>query len=206
MKTNKKIRFEYVIATLLIIMLISAGCTPKRVTRVKSSETTDLSGRWNDTDSRLVSQAMIGDVLNRNWLMDFRQEEGRKPRVIVGTVVNRSHEHIAVKSFTKDLERELINSGRISFVASAGERKELRSERMEQQTHASEETAKRLAQEKAADFMLKGSIITILDELDGTKVKFYQINLELINIESNEKVWIGDKKIKKVIDRDSHKF
>jgi penicillin-binding protein activator len=198
--------FRWVLPIILITMLILVGCTPKRVTRVKSSEVTDLSGRWNDTDSRLVSQAMVGDVLSRFWLNDFSQKENRKPRVIVGTVVNRSHEHIATNSFVKDLERELINSGRVSFVASSGERKELRQERKDQQTQSSEETAKRLAQETAADFMLKGSILTIIDQLDGTKVKFYQINLELINIESNEKVWIGDKKIKKVVDRDSRKF
>lgn len=198
--------FRWVLPIILITMLILVGCAPKRVTRVESSEVTDLSGRWNDTDSRLVSQAMVGDVLSRYWLNDFSQKEGRKPRVIVGTVVNRSHEHIATNTFVKDLERELINSGRVTFVASSGERKELREERKDQQTQSSEETAKRLAQETAADFMLKGSIVTIIDELDGTKVKFYQINLELINIESNEKVWIGDKKIKKVIDRDSRKF
>jgi penicillin-binding protein activator len=189
---------------ILIALFVGIGCTPKRVTRVSSSEVTDLSGRWNDTDSRLVSRGMIDDVLSRNWLSDFSQKERRKPRVIVGTVVNRSHEHIATRSFVKDLERELINSGRISFVASKGERQELRQERQDQQTQSSAATAKRLAQEKAADFMLKGSILTILDELKGTKIKFYQINLELINIEDNEKVWIGEKKIKKIVEKDGY--
>ncbi len=191
--------FHLIIAVALVALFITAGCTPKRVTRVGTSEVTDLSGKWNDTDSRLVSRGMIDDVLSRMWLRDYSRKEGRKPRVIVGTVANRSHEHIAVDSFVKDLERELINSGRISFVASKSERVELREERENQQTQSSQETAKRLVQEKAADFMLKGAILTILDELEGTKVKFYQINLELINIEDNEKVWIGEKKIKKVI-------
>ena len=30
------------------------GCGSRTITRVDSSEVIDLSGRWNDTDSRLV--------------------------------------------------------------------------------------------------------------------------------------------------------
>ena len=35
---------------------------------------------------------------------------------------------------------------------------------------------------------------------------FYKINLELTNIETNEKVWIGDKQIKKVVGQAKLKF
>ncbi|MBF0288200.1 MAG: penicillin-binding protein activator LpoB [SAR324 cluster bacterium] len=193
------------IGVLIIFFIMSCGAS-RKVSRVGTSEATDLSGRWNDTDSRLVAEAMIRDILKRPWLDDFSDREDRKPRMIVGTVINRSHEHIAVQTFVKDLERELINSGKVSFVASKSERQEVREERDDQQMEASEETAKRLAQEAAADYMLRGSLNTILDESGDTKVIFYQTNLELIDIESSEKVWIGQKKIKKVVERSSYKY
>ncbi len=196
----------YGLIGLLVIFFILGCGAPRKVSRVGSAETTDLSGRWNDTDSRLVAEAMIRDILRRPWLEDFADREDRKPRVIVGSVINRSHEHIAIQTFVKDLERELINSGKVSFVASKTERQEVRQERDDQQMEASEETAKRLAQEAAADYMLRGSLNTILDESGGTKVIFYQTNLELIDIESNEKVWIGQKKIKKVIERSRYTY
>jgi hypothetical protein len=98
-----------------------------------------------------------------------------------------------------DFERELINSGQVKFVASRMQRDEVRDERMDQQTYASEETAKRMAQETGADFMLQGSIKSINDRIEGEEIRFYQTDLELINIESNEKVWIGNNKIKKSI-------
>jgi len=47
--------------------------------------------------------------------------------------------------------------------------------------------------------MLKGGIKTLIDAVDGQQVKFYQIDMELIHVENNEKVWIGSKKIKKVV-------
>jgi len=183
-----------------IAMALSA-CGGMKVSRVEPDTTTDLSGRWNDTDSRLVAQEMVGDALSRPWLDRFLGQRGKEPTVIVGTVVNRSHEHINVQTFIKDLERELTNSGRVIFVASKTERQEVREERLDQQEFSSEETAKRLGEEKGADYMLKGTINTILDEKKGTKAVFYQVDLEMIDMEKNIKAWIGQKKIKKILKR-----
>jgi uncharacterized protein (TIGR02722 family) len=162
----------------------------------------DLSGKWNDTDSRFVSEAMIDDCLNRPWLQKYRQRhKENSPVVIVGTVRNMSHEHINVQTFVKDLERALINSGEVEFVSSKVERGEMREERKDQARHSSEETAKSEGEEVGADFMLKGTINSILDKVEGKAVMFYQVNLELHNIETHKVVWIGEKKIKKYIKR-----
>ena len=150
-----------------------------------------------------VSAEMISDLANRPWIEEYTAQNGQKPVVIVGTVRNKSSEHIETETFTKDLERELINSGRVKFVANTIERGELRQERKEQQTWSREETQQRLAAETGADHMLVGSIKTISDQEGKKEVKFYQVDLELINLESNEKAWIGSKKIKKYIKKSS---
>lgn len=185
----------------LCILTIS-GCASTKVERIGVDETVDLSGRWNDSDSRMVSEEMIGDVLSRSWVDKFRgSHRGQAPTVIVGTVRNRSDEHINTRTFVKDLERSLINSGEIEFVAARGEREDLRDERKDQASHASEATAKDEGEEIGADFMLTGSINTITDQIEGKQVKYYQVNLELINIETHKKVWIGEKKIKKIVEQ-----
>ena len=191
---------------MLMITFALSACGGMKVSRVAPDTTTDLSGRWNDTDSRLVAQEMVGEALNRPWVDKFVKQRRKEPTVIVGTVVNNSHEHINVQTFIKDLERELTNSGRVIFVASRSEREEVREERQEQQEFASEETAKGLGKEIGADYMLKGTIHTILDEAKGTKAIFYQVDLELIDIENNTKVWFGQKKIKKIIERSRFGF
>lgn len=189
---------------LTILVLVAGvaftGCKTK-VKRVGTEETIDLSGRWNDTDSQLVSAEMIGDLASRSWIEEYTAKNGQEPVVIVGTVRNKSSEHIETETFTKDLERELINSGRVKFVANPIERGELRQERKEQQTWAREETQKRIAAETGADYMLQGGIKTIIDQEGKESVKFYQVDLELVHLESNEKVWIGSKKIKKLVKR-----
>ncbi|MCP4581976.1 MAG: penicillin-binding protein activator LpoB [candidate division Zixibacteria bacterium] len=190
----------------LISFLIFACGSSRKVTRVGADTTIDLSGKWNDVDARLVSQEMISDCLSRAWINNFNMETNAKPVVTVGTIRNKSREHIDTETFSKDFERELINSGKVKFVAARGERDEIREERMEQQEFASDETAKRLAEETGADFILQGSIKTIVDQIEGRRVIFYQTDMELLNVESNEKVWIGTKKIKKDITQKGHKW
>lgn len=186
--------------TLVLACAAMFACKPD-VTRVDSTAVTDLSGNWNDTDSRLVAQEMIQDVLSRSWLMSFTGKQGRAPTVIVGEVRNLSHEHINTRTFVADIERELINSGEVEFVASAGEREEIRTERREQDLNASEATRKAMGQEIGADFMLKGSINTIVDAVEGEQARFYQVDLNLIDLANNRKVWAGQKKIKKTIEK-----
>ncbi len=198
-------RCQLLPALALVSALVLTGCKTK-VERVAVDETIDLSGRWNDTDSQLVSAEMIGDLASRSWVEEYTAKHGEKPVVIVGTVRNLSSEHIQTETFTKDLERELINSGRVKFVANPTERGELRQERKEQQTWAREETQKRLAAETGADYMLQGGIKTIIDQEGKEQVKFYQVDLELVHLETNEKAWIGSKKIKKYVKRRSVKW
>ena len=182
------------------LMFLLAGCNPT-VSRVESDTVTDLSGNWNDTDSRLVAQEMIQDVLSRNWLSKFNRDKGKAPTVIVGTVRNLSHEHINTRTFIADMERELINSGEVEFVASADAREEVRSEVKDQDLNATEESRKAMGNEVGADFMLQGSINSIVDAVSGEQARFYQIDLTLIELGTNRKVWVGQKKIKKTVEK-----
>lgn len=193
------------VCTLLCLAL--AGCgSSKTVERVDTGTTIDLSGDWNDADSRMVAEEMIRDVLSRPWLGTYTTAHNKQPDVIVGTVRNRSSEHIATTAFIKNLERELINSGRVSFVANKEEREEVREERADQQENASEESLKRFQQEAGADYLLRGDITSIVDKDGGAQVKYYQVNLELVDIQTNRKVWIGEKQIKKLVSQSGSKF
>jgi uncharacterized protein (TIGR02722 family) len=182
-------------------LAVLSACGGTKVRRIDPGTTTDLSGFWNDTDSRIVAEDMIADCLSHPWIQKHAIERETKPVVIVGTVRNRSMEHIATGTFIRDLERALVNSGQVRVVANPLEREELRGEREGQQDWAREETRKRLRAETGADYMLNGVIDVIIDKEGGREVKFYQVDLYLTDIETNERVWIGQTKIKKEIKR-----
>ncbi len=185
-------------------LLLSACGTS--VQRVAPDESIDLSGAWNDTDSRLVAEEMISDALARPWLGDYTSRTGTRPAVIVGSVRNLSHEHINVKTFVADMERSLINSGRVDFVASRDERGEIRDERIDQDLNAREGTRNAAGQELGADFMLQGQINTIIDAEGKQQVRYYQVDLTLISMADNRKVWVGQKKIKKLVKNPKIRF
>jgi len=190
----------------LIALIAVSGCATK-VERLDESKAVDLSGAWNDTDSRLVSQEMIQDSLSRAWLQEFRGRPGQtRPAVIVGEVRNMSHEHINTATFTLDMERALINSGKVDFVAAKTERRDIRDERKDQDLNARADTRNAMGKELGADFMLTGTINTIVDPSGDTQVRFYQVNLTLISLADNRKVWVGQKDIRKLVTRSKLRF
>lgn len=183
---------------ILTAVVLMTSCS-RTVTRVSPDQQIDLSGRWNDTDSKLVAEEMIKDVLNRPWISDFRNANDDRPVVIVGNIANKSSEHIESETFIKDVEREFINSGLVRVVQNSVFREKLREERAQQGDFASVETQAKWGKELGADFMMFGVITSVTDSYKKEKVVNYKVNLELASIESSEKVWIGDKEIKKYI-------
>lgn len=180
--------------------LTISGCSSTKVQRVNENTVTDLSGRWNETDSRLTAEEITAELMEHAWYSTYASENaGKKPVIIVGMIVNKSHEHIATETFSKDIEKAIINSGRMKLVQAGNMREEVRAERADQQNFASQSTMKKFGLENGADFMLQGTINSIVDQAGKEKTVYYQIDLELTNIQTNDKVWIGDKKIKKYI-------
>jgi len=204
LKTIKKIFTVISIAVLFVF----AGCKSTKVDRVDPDKKVDLSGYWNDTDVRIVAQELIDSCLSSNAVKSFPSaHKGKAPVVIVGSFRNLSDEHIDTAIVTKQLEAALINSGKVDFVSAASEREEIRAERLDQQENSSEETAKALRNETGADFMLQGSIKTIIDSLDNKSTRTYYVTAELVDIETNKKLWMeSNSSIKKVITRSKSKF
>jgi len=187
----------------LVVSVSLVGCGGKSVTRIDADTQVDLSGNWNDTDSRFVADAMIRDCMNHAWLPRHLNNpySSERPVVVVGPIRNKAMEHIPVATFVKDIERAFIADGRVRVVADAGERADIRAERESMQGNVTFETLKEFGRELGADYVMTGQINQIIDQEGGEKVTFFQTDLELINVESNEKVWIGDHKIKKFIEQ-----
>ncbi|HZH96607.1 MAG TPA: penicillin-binding protein activator LpoB [Flavisolibacter sp.] len=179
-------------------VILFTNCS-RSVTRISPTEQIDISGRWNNTDSRFVSEEMTSAILSADWLNNHAQAKGAKPVVIVGFVSNKSHEHIEAETFVKDVEQSFLKTEKVRLVQGGKKREELRGEKADQQTNASASSMKKFGLEQGADYILQGSINSIVDAHKRKKEVFYQVNLELTNIETNEVVWIGDKKIAKLV-------
>lgn len=181
------------------LLLFSCSSNPK-VTRVDSSTQTDLSGHWNDTDVRIVCDSLIKACLESPRVSQEIARKGKLPVFLVGRFKNESDEHIDTLIISDTMETALFNSGRADFVAGGSVRDELRAERQDQQGNASEATARALANETGADFLLTGSVRTIVDRAGNTSTRTYYVRAELTNIETNVRLWMDqNNEIKKII-------
>lgn len=187
-------------STIASIALIALGaCKSRTVTRADPTEIVDLNYRFDEDDAREVAGAMIEDAMTHPWLESWREAHGRRPIMIVGEARNDTSDYIDTKLFTKQFERALLNSGRVRIVAAVEERDQIRQERASVADWSRPETVKRMAHELGADMMLLtrvGENVEI-SRSGNVRIQYYQVNLELVDIESNEKLWIGERQIEK---------
>ena len=191
------------VGALLICSLFLFSCASNpQVSRVDAGTQTDLSGYWNDTDVRIVCNDLIKACLDSPRVIQEIAQKGRLPVILVGNFRNESDEHIDTAIISRTMEIAIFDSGRANFVAGGDTRAELRTERLDQQGNASEATASALGYETGADFMLTGTVRTIIDRAGGTSTRTYFVSAELTNIETNARLWMAqNSEIKKIIQR-----
>ena len=203
MRTRHSLSSPFLTAGVAVLL---AGCTGTRVARIAPEQTVDISGDWNDTDSRLVADTMIADALTDRWQHDFLQaHSGDRPVVVVGHVQNRSTEHINTQTFVQDMVRAFVRSGAVRVVASGEQRADVQAEVNTQQSNAAADTRAQAGAAQGANFQLSGVINTIFDQEGGKAVKYYQVDLQLVNLQTQELVWTGQKKIKKFVQRSGYR-
>jgi PBP1b-binding outer membrane lipoprotein LpoB len=205
----KKVKIFTVFLPALVIFA-ACSSTPK-VTRIDAGTVVDLSGRWNDSDVRMVCASLIEDCLGSprvsQYIEQFTgQRGGQLPACLVGSFKNDSSEHIDTSIISRSMEGAIVNSGKLDFVAGGDTREALRTERQEQQSNASEESASALGKETGANLLLTGSVKSSVDQAGNDMVRSYFVYAELTNIETNTRLWMGENsEIKKFISRSSYR-
>jgi uncharacterized protein (TIGR02722 family) len=147
----------------------------------------------------MVAEELTKQALLEPWRGRFLDAKKRNPVIIVGVIQNKSSEHIEAETFIKDMQRVFVNAGSVRVVQNAVLREAMRKERGDQSQFASPETQKKFGRELGADFMVFGTIFSTEDAVNRKRTVTYQVNLEFADLETNEIVWIGEKKIKKFI-------
>jgi uncharacterized protein (TIGR02722 family) len=205
---------KYFIPVILSLSLAAAfpGCSSNpKITRVDADSVIDLSGRWNDADVRMVSNTLINACLASPRVSQFIQQyasthNGMLPACLVGTFKNESSEHIDTSIISTMMETAIVNSGKLDFVAGGDTLAELRAERQDQQSNASEATASALGKETGAALLLTGTVKSIVDRAGNTSVRSYFVSAEMSNVETRALLWRGENnEIKKVITQSNYR-
>ncbi|MTI22539.1 penicillin-binding protein activator LpoB [Fulvivirga sp. RKSG066] len=184
----------------IVAGLLLFSCSQRTVTRVDPDQQIDLSGRWNDVDSKKVANKTVQQFLNSPRYESYAAENGKTPAIIVGYINNKTSEHIDSDNFIKKFELEIFNSGLADLVESREFRERIREERADQQEFSSPETTAQWGKEYGADLMLFGTMTSETDTYNKEKVVNYIVTLYLTDLETNKRVWYGQEEIKKFIE------
>lgn len=184
---------------LLFILVTSIFSCGRTVSRIDPNKQIDLSGRWNDSDSRLVADKMTSELLNSTKFKEYAQSLGRKPSVIVGQIRNKTSEHIDADNYVKKFEVAIFNSGIADLVESDIFRDKLREERAQQQDFSDPATMAKWGKETGANLMLFGEMTSETDVYNKERVVNYLTTLFLTDMETNKRIWYGQQEIKKHI-------
>jgi penicillin-binding protein activator len=184
---------------LLILLTSLFSSCARKVSRIDPSQQIDLSGRWNDSDSRQVADKMIAELLNNPKFKEYAQTLGRKPAIIVGQIRNKTSEHIDSDNYVKKLELAIFNSGLADLVESEAFRDKLREERAQQQDFSDPATMAKWGKEVGANLMLFGEMTSETDVYNKNRVVNYVTTLFLTEVETSKRIWYGQQEIKKYI-------
>lgn len=195
------------VSAMVVFAMLFASCASTSVKRYSADDNVkDLSGYWNDNDVNQVCTTLIDSCIKSKRVAEFEKKYNRTPIVIIGTIKNKSVERIDTSILSKRFQNAIINDGTLEFVADANQREELRAEKYDQAENAYE-TAKSIGNETAADFMLQGSVTTIVDTAGREQVRTYQVDMQLIDLETNKIIWSDQNNdIKKYIKKSAVKF
>jgi len=202
-----KKKLAIVMVCVVSVCFLASCSSSYSVDRVSEDTMIDLSGNWNDTDIRIVTSSLIDSCLSSPWIVRYQMNNnGNIPTVIVGNMKNNSSEHIDTTIISKKIETALVASGKVITVADFNNKADLRAEKMDQQYNASAETAAELGEETGAAYMLQGSVKTNIDRISGKSVRTYYVDLELVDIQSSQKVWLDEKTVKKVVNQPKYSY
>ena len=184
---------------LIICFLLSFSCSQRTVSRINPEQEVNLSGRWNDTDSRMVANKMTIDFLANEKYKEYAVTLGKKPAIIMGVIRNKTSEHIDAANYIKKFELAIYNSGVAELVESDEQRDKLRLERVQQQEFSDPSTIAQWGKEVGANLMLFGEMTSETDMYNNKRVVNYLTTLFLTDMETNKRVWYGQHEIKKFI-------
>ncbi len=188
---------------------VLAGCGGTKVANVDPRTEGYLSGRWNDSDARAVAEDLIPQCLGSPWLPEFRGQHGdQRPRVLIADIENNTSEHINTDVFMNELQRVLINSGVVRFVADEAVREDLMREvdwqrEMAKGGGVSDDVDRGVS---GADFVMLGIVNSVVDQERKSAIVYYKVDLSLTDLRNWEKVWIGTAERKHLVEGSKVRF
>jgi len=189
MFSYKKLNLLFIII-IIIPMIFSCNSV-----ETKKEAINQLNKFWTESDYQLASDSLANFVLNSNLISRFKPD--RKPIIIVGNFIDNSYEKLKIELVIKNFERNLMNSGLITFISSKSKREEIRNDRKNRNNFTDQIEFKKYLSKIKADFFIDGQIDLKIDSVKNYSLKNYDVTLNVVDVKNVKSVLSKKLKIKK---------
>lgn len=184
------------ILSLVILCGLASACGPKAFTKGEYDDPNKvilLDDKFNENDMQLVSNQLVSSLVEYGKIKTAKEP----PIVMVGNVKNRTAEHIDVKMITDKIRTEVMKSGKFRF-SDKGSRDEVAEEYDYQAGgFVDQKTAVKKGRQIGVKYLITGDISSNVQEVGKDKVIYYQVTLNLVDLETNVMEWSDRKEIRK---------
>lgn len=175
---------KFIVCLLAAVTVIGAASAKA----VKRGGNADLTPYLNESDSRVICKDIVEQVIKNPRVAKFEDKNGRPPVVTIGKIKDQTGEFFDTQIISNSLKTAVLNSGVLEFMANSDVREQMRDEVVSQQDHSSEDKAKELDEEDAADYMLTGSVKLMVQNNGKKQERTYIVNIELADLQTHRTI------------------
>ncbi len=171
----------------LLIFALIALCSGNAKS-VKRGGDADMTPYLNESDARVVCKDIVDQIIQSPRIVRFSAKNNRDPIVTIGNIRDETGEFFDTQIIANSLKTSVLKSGVLEFMANKDVRDQMREEVYEQADHASEDSAKAIDEEDAADYMLTGSVKLMIQNNGKMQERTYIVNIELTDLQTHRTV------------------
>jgi uncharacterized protein (TIGR02722 family) len=195
MEEKMKTRFNLVL--LVIIISLLAGCGPTIRYEIKDEETVTGSD-WSAKDLKDVSEYMMVSIKQSAFISSPQYKSERPRWLLAKDLKNETDEHVNTRTIMEKIRTKLINEGVASFVDDQAIEDILNQLQLQQSGLFDNKTVTKVGKLVGAKLILRGTISSIRKRTDRKDIIYYNITLQLVNIQTGEIIWTDEKEIQRL--------
>ena len=182
---------------LIIIINLVAGCGPTIRYEIKDEETVTGSD-WSAKDLKDVSDYMAGSIKKAAFIASPQYTRERPRWMLARDMKNETDEHVNTRTIMEKIRTRLINEGIDNFIDDQAIEDILNQMKLQQSGLFDNKTVAQIGKLVGAKLILRGTISSIRKKSDRKDIIYYNITLQLVNIQTGEIVWTDEKEIQRL--------
>lgn len=191
-----KKHFLYLLSLGLFFM--GAGCSTQTQLIDTENDSTDRAAGLEGRDFEDASNAMIQDMLEMGTLS---KPNGQPYVLIISRIENDTMQRLDTDELTKSIRIALMKSGKVRVTAFQEDAMVMASSQLRQSNEFNQANVRKAKSLAAPELSLSGKISQREFRVSGDKRIEYRFALSITDLSNGLTVWEGEKKIKKIADK-----